>query len=158
MRGFALGLLLISVGGCAHSSRASRVDLERSLRTSDTSLQEAIASRNLDAIITFYSEDAVLLPTAEPMVSGRRAIREEWHHILSIPDMVNKSSLTRVEIAASGDLGYTMGTYVASMRGEDGTLVSEPGKWVSIWKRQRDGRWRIVVDTYNTDIPPPDHK
>lgn len=158
MRSFAVGLLLITFGACAHAPPPSRADGEQSLRASDAALQEAVAVRDLDAIMTFYAEDAVLLPTAEPIVSGRSAIREEWHHILSIPDFANKSALTKLEIAASGDVAYTMGTYLATMRGEDGNIAKEPGKWVSIWKRQRDGRWQIVVDTYNTDIPPPDHK
>ena len=77
---------------------------------------------------------------------------------LAIPDFENTSTLVAADTSAGGDLGYTTGTYLARMRGENGEMVSEPGKWVSIWKRQADGSWRIVVDTYNTDVPPPDHK
>jgi ketosteroid isomerase-like protein len=55
-------------------------------------------------------------------------------------------------------MAYTMGTYVARMTGQDGAPVTEPGKWLSVWRKQANGQWRIVVDTYNTDVPPPDHK
>ena len=158
MRGFAIGLLLVSFGACAHTPRVDRAGAEQSLRAWDAALQQAVSARDLHAIVAFYADDAVLLPAAEPAVSGKSAIREEWHHILSIPDFASKSALTHLDIAASGDLGYTAGTYVATLRGEDGNIVTEPGKWVSVWKRQGDGTWRIVVDTYNTDIPPPDHK
>ena len=51
-----------------------------------------------------------------------------------------------------------MGTYTSQLMGEDGKLVAEPGKWLSVWKKQADGSWKVVVDTYNTDIKPPDHK
>ena len=158
MRTFAVVLLLITLGACSHSPHLTPGNGEQSLRASDEALQNAVAARDLDAIMTFYADDAVLLPTAEPIVSGRAAIEEEWRHILSIPDFANKSALTKIEIATSGDWAYTMGTYVATMRGEDGNITTEPGKWVSIWKRQRGGKWKIAVDTYNTDIPPPDHK
>ena len=63
-----------------------------------------------------------------------------------------------VVVASGGDLAYTYGSYRSRLMGEDGKLVMEPGKWLTIWKKQPDGGWRIAVDTYNTDIPPPDHK
>lgn len=91
-------------------------------------------------------------------IDGKAAIPEEWAHVLAIPDFENESSLTRVEISDGGDLAYTSGTYVAKMRGEDGVQIREPGKWLTVWKRGRDGEWRIVMDIYNTDVPPPDHK
>jgi ketosteroid isomerase-like protein len=43
------------------------------------------------------------------------------------------------------------------MMGENGKPVEEPGKFVTVWRRESDGKWRIVLDTYNTDIMPPVH-
>ena len=128
------------------------------LKSTDIALQKAVADGDLDKIMTFYADDAVLMPTAEPIVVGKAAIREEWHHILSIPDFQNKSALTKIDVSQSGDLAYSMGTYLSTMQGENGQPVTEPGKWLSVWRRQADGSWLIVADTYNTDIPPPDHK
>ena len=79
-------------------------------------------------------------------------------HIFQIPDFDNKSTLTKIEISKDGSMAYTMGSYLAIMQGEDGNSVQEPGKWVTIWKKHSDGKWLIIMDTYNTDIPPPDHK
>jgi phosphatidylglycerol:prolipoprotein diacylglycerol transferase len=129
-----------------------------SLRVLDQQLQDAVAKKDIDRITSFYDDDARMLPTAEPAIRGIQAIRAEWAHILAIPNFENKSELQSVDVSASGDLAYTMGSYESVMMGESGTLVREPGKWVSIWKRHAGGNWRIVVDTYNTDVPPPDHK
>lgn len=148
-------LALLLTSGLALANQSSAV---AELKAADAALQKAVEKRDLEGIVSFYSERAVLLPTAEPMVSGKAAIREEWKHILSIPDFANAASMTGVEVSSGGDMGYTIGTYRSVMAGEDGTQVTEPGKWVSIWKLQPDGAWRIVVDIYNTDIPPPDHK
>jgi ketosteroid isomerase-like protein len=49
------------------------------------------------------------------------------------------------------------GTYTSRMVGPKGKPLTEPGKWVSIWKKQSDGQWRVVADTYNTDVMPPVH-
>ena len=108
--------------------------------------------------MSFYDDDALLLPTAEPGIRGKLAIRTEWSHTLAIPGFQNEAKLLTADVSASGDLAYTTGSYLAVMVGEDGALVREPGKWVTVWKRRDGGAWRIVVDTYNTDVPPPDHK
>lgn len=149
---------LLSVAACQQMAQRTPNEAMGSLKQADTALSRAISERNLEGIVAFYAEDALLLPAAEPAVSGKAAIRAEWKHILAIPSFESTSSLSRVEVAASGDLGYTTGTYLAKMLGEDGKPATEPGKWVTVWKRQKDGRWLIAVETYNTDVPPPDHK
>lgn len=131
---------------------------EQLLREADAALQAAIDDKNLDQLMSFYAEDAVLLPTAEPLVNGKQNIRHEWEHILAIPGFRNSSKLTTVKVASAGDMAYTTGTYEAWMMGEEGEEVVEPGKWVTVWNKGPEGEWRIILETYNTDIPPPDHK
>ena len=154
---FCLALPL-AFTACASTSNTHADDAGKAIRAADAVLQKALADRNLEQIVSFYAEDAVLLPTAEPIVVGKAAIRKEWAHILAIPNFQNKSETTKIDVSSSGDMAFSMGSYVATMMGEDGNLATEPGKWLSVWKRQVDGSWRIVADTYNTDIPPPDHK
>lgn len=135
---------------------ASEASIE--LRTLDAKLGQAIDAKDAAAIASFYADDAILMPTAEPVVRGKAAIADEWKHILAIPAFQNESKLVGVEVASAGDLAYTYGSYRSQLMGEDGRLTTEPGKWLTIWKKHPDGRWRIAVETYNTDIPPPDHK
>ncbi|HXG81676.1 MAG TPA: DUF4440 domain-containing protein [Sphingomicrobium sp.] len=128
------------------------------VKAADAALQLAVAAKDLDKIMVHYADDAMLMPAAEPAITGKAAITAEWKHVLSIPDIENSSELSRVEVSSANDLAYTMGSYRSRMMGETGVLVEEPGKWLSIWRKQPDGQWRIIVETYNTDIPPPDHK
>lgn len=157
LKPLALPALLL-LAACQQMAQRAPDDAVQSLKQSDTALSKAVSERNLEGIMAFYAEDAVLLPAAAPTASGKAAIREEWKHILAIPNFESTSSLSTAEVAASGDLGYTTGTYLARMLGENDKPAIEPGKWVTVWKRQTDGRWLVVVDTYNTDVPPPDHK
>lgn len=150
-------LAVLALNSCStQQPNASNATTE--LRSLDAKLGQAIDSKDATAIAAFYAEDAILMPTAEPIIKGKAAIREEWKHILAIPAFENESKLGGVQVASAGDLGYTYGSYRSRLMGEDGKLTMEPGKWLTIWKKQPDGDWRIVVDTYNTDIPPPDHK
>ena len=52
-------------------------------------------------------------------------------------------------VAASGDLGYTYGLYILKPTSAD-TLIY--GNYVSIWKKQSDGKWKFVLDTGNEGI------
>ena len=154
--------LAILVAALALSSCSAKPpdasEASKELRTLDAKLGQAIDAKDVAAIAAFYADDAILMPTAEPVVRGKSAITEEWKHILAIPAFQNESMLSGVEVASSEDLAYTYGSYRSQLMGEDGKLATEPGKWLTIWKKQPDGKWRIAVETYNTDIPPPDHK
>lgn len=39
-------------------------------------------------------------------------------------------------------MAYSLGTYVATMLGENGKIVTEQGKWLSVWKRQAE--WHLA--------------
>lgn len=127
------------------------------LRTADSLVQAAIVARDADRAASFYAEQAVMMPVAEATIEGRPAILAEWRHVFGIPGYANRARLVAADLSTAGDLGYTRGTYESPMLGPDGQQLLERGKWVSVWKRQADGQWRIVVDIFNTDTPPPIH-
>jgi ketosteroid isomerase-like protein len=60
----------------------------------------------------------------------------------------------KADMAASGDLGYTYGTYVFTSKNKEGKLVASYGKYTSIWKKQKDGQWKVVVDMGNSSPEP----
>ena len=52
--------------------------------------------------------------------------------------------------AGSQDMGFTIGEYIATGRGPSGAAVQRFGKYLTVWKRQRDGTWKFVVDGGNS--------
>ena len=58
-----------------------------------------------------------------------------------------------VDVAASGDLGYTWGRYTLTI--PSGVKGNPPyikmGTYVTIWKRQPGGEWKFVMDGGNPD-------
>ncbi|MFT3911004.1 MAG: hypothetical protein QM737_16410 [Ferruginibacter sp.] len=53
------------------------------------------------------------------------------------------------EAAASGDLGYTYGIYQLHLKEKDTSIY---GSYVSIWKKQKDGKWKFALDSGNEGI------
>lgn len=130
-------------------------DSVEAVRLGDASLQAAVEAKDLDQIMSHYAVDASLLPAASPIVEGWEAIRKEWSHILAIPEFDSSGEMTK--IAASEDLAYTQGRYRATMNGPDGETVVEEGKWITVWRREANGSWKVIADIYNTDTLPPEH-
>jgi ketosteroid isomerase-like protein len=60
----------------------------------------------------------------------------------------------KADMAASGDLGYTYGNFIFKSKDKDGKIVPRYGKYMSVWKRQKDGSWKVVVDMGNTSPEP----
>ncbi len=61
-------------------------------------------------------------------------------------------------VAESADLGFTVGEYIQTVRGATGAAVQRFGKYLTVWKRQKDGSWKFVVDGGNPSPTPPDHR
>ena len=144
---------VLACGARPASASAARAKLV----VPDSLVQAAVVPSDAARLASHYADDAVLMPVAEPIVEGRTAIRAEWQHVFGSPGLANSARVVAVEASSAGDLGHTRGTYTSPMRGPDGQPIVEQGKWVSVWKRQADGQWRIVVDIYNTDSTPPIH-
>lgn len=105
--------------------------------------------------VAFYADDAVLLPPNAPMATDRRSIRESWAALLG-PNTAVSWKLSKAEVAKSGELGYLYGTYQLSITDpKGGPPVRDTGKLVEIWKKQADGQWKCIVDTYNSDLAAP---
>ena len=51
-------------------------------------------------------------------------------------------------------LGYTYGNYIFKHKDKAGKLITDYGKYTSIWKKQRDGSWKVVLDMGNSSPAP----
>jgi ketosteroid isomerase-like protein len=98
------------------------------------------------AFAHFFAEDAVALPASAPPLHGRDAIVKAMS--AGPPESLVWSPLDS-GVSAAGDLGYTFGTYESRERGADGKPRVAAGKYTSIWRKQRDGTWKIVLDIGN---------
>ena len=116
----------------------------------------ATAARNdLEGTVAFYADDAVLLPPNAPIARDQKSIRESWAGLLG-PNTAVSWNVSKVEVAKSGEIGYLYGTYQLSIKDpKGGPAINDTGKLLEIWKRQPDGKWKCIVDTYNSDLPIP---
>jgi ketosteroid isomerase-like protein len=56
-------------------------------------------------------------------------------------------------VAKSGDLGFVSGTYEVTMNDASGNSVNDRGKYLEVWEKKADGKWKCGTDTWNSDLP-----
>jgi uncharacterized protein (TIGR02246 family) len=128
----------------------------QSLKDTDAAWAKVIAAKDLEKTMSYYADDAsVLMPNA-PTINGKDAIRAAFKPFADDPNFTHACQTSRVEVAKSGDLGYTQGTYTETMTDpKTKKPVTHKGKYVEIYKKQADGTWKVVADTGSSDLPLP---
>ena len=152
---FLVGLLGLFAVGCNPASQSvpdSRdADIE-AIRLADLAWSAAQASDGLDGTMSFYLDDAILLPPNRPMAIGKEAIREASAPI-SLPGFSVKWQPMKIEVARSGDIGYAIGTFEGTGVDTAGNPVPVKGKYVEIWNKRADGSWKVGADMFSPDSP-----
>jgi ketosteroid isomerase-like protein len=108
------------------------------------------SAKDLDKFMSYYAGEASVYSPGAPVATGTSAIRESLARLVSAPGFSLEFGPTKAEVAGSGDVGYTAGTYQISMNGS-----AEKGKYVAVWKKQADGQWKVMEDIFNADSGPP---
>jgi uncharacterized protein (TIGR02246 family) len=124
---------------------------ERTLRELDAQWSRAAAANDLEATVSYYADDASVLPPNAPTVAGKPAIRTLWSSMLD-PKVSVSWQAVKVEVARSGDLAYLLGAYRVDSKETQGKTLDQ-GKFVEVWKKQPDGKWKVVADIFNSDLP-----
>jgi len=154
----ALVLLITSsafvIASCSPSGTAgNRASDTSALRAADEQWSAIAAKNDLDGTLAFYADNAVLLAPNAPIATDRKAIRESWAGLLA-PNTAISWKASEAKVASSGELGYVYGTYSLAIQDpKGGTPTRDIGKFVEIWNKEADGKWKCIVDTYNSDVP-----
>jgi ketosteroid isomerase-like protein len=146
--------LLVAVFLSAHASLSAVAKRDAGiLLRLEADFMKAAAERGSQGYMSYYAEDAAELPNGADMFRGKESIAKTMNFL---DDKNNHLTWKPVyaDMAASGDLGYTYGTFEFRSKDKEGNPSVEYGKYVSIWKKQKDGSWRVVMDMGNSSPSP----
>jgi ketosteroid isomerase-like protein len=123
------------------------------LKQLEGEFMKAAAEKGSKGYLSYYADDAVEIPNGAPVISGKVNIAPGMA-FLDQPD--NRLTWTPLggDISSSGDLGYTYGTFEFRAKDKDGKAHVDYGKYTSIWKLQKDGSWKVVLDMGNASPAP----
>lgn len=148
-----LGLWLSNPSPAAEPKSADASSAAAALRAADQEWLRVFAAKDLERSVAMCLESGSVLAPNAPRATGQQAIRALFAGFFAIPDLTLAWHPSDARAAKSGDLGYTTGDYQMSFKDPSGKTVSDRGKYVTVWEKQRDGSWRVQLDIFNSDVP-----
>jgi ketosteroid isomerase-like protein len=127
----------------AEKARLLRRDAEWVLATSE--------GRDVERILSFWTDAAVVLPPDLPSIIGKAALRQYVESSLQVPGFRITWSTDEAVLSPDGRLAYLVGNNAVTMNDLTGAPVTTKGRAVTIWQRGTDGEWRCAVDIWNVE-------
>ncbi len=148
MQFFKIILVLIFVTPFAALAQ-EKDDIETLFALDREFVQYRLKNGTYKAFAKYLADDAVTLPPGEAPKVGLAAILKD------AGDKPNTTVTWEPEAGdISGDLGYTWGPFSINTIKADGSVSKQHGKYASVWKRQPDNGWKIVIDSFSLNPPP----
>jgi uncharacterized protein (TIGR02246 family) len=129
--------------------------VRRELMDADRAFAAAARARGLDGWMEYMTADAARLPKlGAKAVRGKEAIRKADKAIFSDPKRQLVWEPTEAGAFADGRHGFTTGKYRVIQKEPGGKeKVVGSGAYLTWWRKERDGKWRVILDTGNPDPP-----
>lgn len=113
------------------------------------------AAKDVDKIAANYADDAVLMTPGGSPIQGKDAIHNGLKQMIADPAISLTFQSSKVDVAKSGDLGYTQGSYKMTMTdAATHKAINDHGSYVTTFRKQADGSWKAVADIATSEVPP----
>ncbi len=123
-------------------------DYRQELMDADSAFDKETAARGLDGWMAWFAPDAHL-NTPQGELRGIAELRKHYSAMFARKEFSIRWQPFFAESSSDGTLGYTMGTAVISFKDDQGQNQKRDGRYLTVWKRQPDGRWLAVTDMGN---------
>ncbi len=152
MRKATIAVFVLLTGCTGAVESPSHAELEASLRIAAEAYQAAASSKDAATVVSLYEDDALMIPPDAEMVEGIEGVRDYRFGFIETPGVALDFELIRVEVAASGDVGWTVGVGQITIEREGEAPGRDVVRDVHTWRRQPDGSWKVVLDVWNSGI------
>ena len=147
--------IIISVlFGLALAAVASAQTAADAIRKADQDWLRVFAAKDLPKSVNFVLPDGSVLAPNTPIATGHEAIEKLFAGFFSLPELKIEWHPNKVEVARSGELGYSTGAYRMTFNDTTGKVIEEQGKYVTVWKKQ-GAQWKVAYDIFNSDLSTP---
>ncbi len=114
----------------------------------------ATAGKDVDKIVSYWSDDAVVIEPGLPPFEGKQAIRAFVAASVNAPGFKIHWVSQQPVFSPDGGMAYMRAVTQMTVPGPKGAPITMPLQGYSIWRREADGVWRCTVDIA-TEAPTP---
>jgi ketosteroid isomerase-like protein len=145
----AILIAIVSLAAARMCFAAGEDKNTKALIAVDDDWSNAAVAKDVDRVASFYAQDAVAFPPDEPIAVGHAAARKVWANAFADPSY--QISWKPTSAGVEKNTGWTAGTFQDSSKGSDGKTVAKNGKYVVVWRKGADGKWKAIRDIWNYD-------
>ena len=146
-----LAAILIVAAGCA--PKADAPEDVATIKAMATAWGQAETAGHAAALTEQYADGAFQLPPNGSIRVGKEAIQSAFR--TDFDQSIHEAADVAEDVRVAGDIAFARGTYTTKMTPKvpGAAVVDDKGKWLTAYRRQADGSWKIVVDIWNSDLP-----
>jgi uncharacterized protein (TIGR02246 family) len=150
-----VALIALSMAACNQAPDTRDADAT-TIRNNEAQWNQDWAAKDPAKLAAYYADDAVVMAPGSPATTGKEAIASELKQMLTDPALSLQFKSSRVEVARSGDMAYSQGSYVMVMTDpQSKQVIHDHGSYVTTYRKQADGAWKAVEDIATSEVPPP---
>ena len=131
----------------AVKTAADPAKLKSEIQEQETAWANADNARDVAALATFYSEDAVSMENNKPMLVGNAAIKQSMESWMTKRPKGHTTAYDVMDVF--GDDALATETGKITRKDSTGKVVYT-GKYMAIWEK-RNGKWICIRDISNDD-------
>jgi uncharacterized protein (TIGR02246 family) len=131
--------------GAFDAGTESTALLQRDVEWADA----ATAGKDVEKILSYWTDDAVVMEPGQRPVEGKQAIRAFVTASLKSPGFKIHWVSQKPVLSPDGKMAYMRATEDMTMSGSTGSPMTVHQQGYSIWRKDADGQWRCVVDIAN---------
>jgi uncharacterized protein (TIGR02246 family) len=153
MRAFLGATLIAALCLASPAARAESKDsgdlaeAKKGIAAANAKFSAAVEHHDAVAVAALYTKDATVLPPDHPMVHGSSAIEAFWKDTVAAG--LKGASLKTIDVERSGDVAVETGIATMTLEPEGKEAQAVTAKYVVVWKREKDGAWRLHRDIWN---------
>lgn len=141
----ALVWMLLAAPGTAHAQDHATAVAQ--IMQADRDFAAAVAARNRAAFAGFIADATTFNGGTRNELRGREAVMKEWDAFFDPQGPSLTWAPLRGEVIGAGDVGYTVGRSLFRETAADGKVTERRGEYLTVWRHQADGSWKVVFDT-----------
>jgi len=150
-------LLVLAIGLAAASLQTAAAQTDKSNDANIAEARKAIDAGNAewiagqkagdaDRMASLFDKDGSQFGAKGQVIRGRKAIHDRFAERFKTNGPALDFTITTLEVWLVDDLAYESGNYTLKLQPKGKDVASFAGKYVTIWKRQRAGSWKIWAD------------
>jgi len=162
MRRTCLAILAVMTAACSSNTPSpggspgvvspAPASAKAAIEAANARFLEAFKRGDVAGLMANYADDAVVMMPNEEAWRGRDGLDKGFGGFLSQVSFKDGATTT-VDVMVAGDLAVETGTFAWTLQPKSGPEIKDRGKYLTVWKLQTDGSWKIVRDINNTDLP-----